>query len=93
MVDHEYHQRSARCGGQNNDVIPKGCSKEWSSRSSSRLYVVTLGIYSSLTKSQVLLSVCVFLFYTVGTYKLRDPAIIASVLDVALASGYRLIGK
>lgn len=32
-------------------------------------------------------------FHTVGTYKLRDPAIIMSVTDAALANGYRLIGK
>ena len=32
-------------------------------------------------------------YVTVGTYKLRDPEILKSVLDVGLESGYRMIGK
>ena len=31
--------------------------------------------------------------FTVGTYKLKDAATLSSVVDAALASGYRLIGR
>lgn len=36
-----------------------------------------------------MLPVCV----SVGTYKMRDPPVLHSILDAALECGYRMVGK
>lgn len=41
----------------------------------------------------IMLTNSTFFSFTVGTYKLKDAATLTSVVDAALASGYRLVGR